>query len=124
MQNPVEMCAWVSIARGCGFAGLATVCAMVGIAFDPALSLKLGGYCALLTSSILLLKAWRAWQVRYSHTETWMMLNEHERPPKPIAQAVISGARQRMLYLFASHSAKVALAMLIGSLAVRSVLGR
>ncbi len=97
---------------------------MVGISFNPSLSLKLGGYCALLTSAILLLKAWRAAQVRYSHTETWLMLNEHERPPRPIAQVVITAARQRMLYLFASHSAKVALAMLIGSLAVRSVLGR
>lgn len=124
MQDPVETCAWVSIARGCGFAGLATLCGMVGISFNPALSLKLGGYCALLTSAILLLKAWRANQVRYSHTEIWVMLNEDERPPKPIAQAVITGARQRTLFLFASHSAKVALAMLVASFLVRSLLGR
>lgn len=124
MQNPVETCAYVSISRGCGFAGLATVCAMVGIAFNPALSLKLGGYSALLTCLILLLKAWRAWSLPYNHTEIWIMLEKHERPPKSIAQAVIAPARQRMLFLFASYSAKLALALLLGSMVVRVLMGR
>lgn len=124
MSDPIENNALVSIARGCGFAGLATLCGMIGISFNPALALKLGGYSALLTSCILLLKAWRAHAVPYSHTEVWMMLNENERPPKPIAQAVITGARQRMLYLFASYSAKLALALLVASMLVRSAVGR
>jgi hypothetical protein len=123
MHDPIETNAWISIARGCGFAGLATVCGMVGFSYDPALALKFGGYCALLTSSVLLLKAWRAAHVRYSSTETWIMLEKDQRPPAPVAQAMIAGARRRMLYLFASHSARIAVLMLSGSLILRVLIG-
>ena len=123
MRDPVELNAWISIARGCGFAGLATVCGMVGLSFDPPHALKFGGYCALMTSSILLLKGWRASQVSYARTETWIMLDESERPPKPIAQAVISSARQRMLYRFARLTAGIATCLLVGSLLLRAWIG-
>ena len=81
MADPIETNAWISVARGCGFAGLATTCAMVGFSYNPVLALKFGGYCALLTAVILLLKAWRATYVRYTATETWTMLEKHECPP-------------------------------------------
>ncbi|MDP2356442.1 MAG: hypothetical protein Q8M31_10340 [Beijerinckiaceae bacterium] len=116
MHAPVETNAWISVARGCGFAGLATVCGMVGLSFDPPQALKFGGYSALITTSILLLMAWRAPDVRYSRTETWIMLDKDERPPRPIAQSVISRARQRVLYWFANVTAKIAVLMLAGSL--------
>jgi hypothetical protein len=123
MRDPVEINAWISVARGCGFAGLATVCGMVGLSFDPPHALKFGGYCALMTSSILLLKAWRARHVRYSQTETWIMLEESQRPPAPIAQAVIAGARQRMLYRFASLTATISACLFVGSLLMRAWIG-
>lgn len=123
MRDPVELNAWISVARGCGFAALATVCGMVGLSYDPPQALKFGGYCALMTASILLLKAWRASQVRYSHTETWMMLEADERPPAPLAQSIITDARRRMLYRFASLSARTAVLMLVGSLLLRAWTG-
>jgi hypothetical protein len=113
MADPIETNAWISVARGCGFAGLATTCAMVGFSYNPVLALKFGGYCALLTAVILLLKAWRATYVRYTATETWTMLEKHERPPAPVAQVMISRARQRMLYHFARLSAAISAGMLV-----------
>lgn len=123
MRDPVETNAWISVARGCGFAGLAVICGMVGLSFDPPQALKFGGYCALMTSSILLLKAWRASHVLYSHTETWIMLEAEQRPPKPIAQAVISEARRRMLFRFASLTAGISACLLVGSILLRAWIG-
>lgn len=123
MRDPIEVNTWISVARGCGFAGLATICGMVGLSFDPPQALKFGGYCALMTSSILLLKAWRASNVRYKNTETWLMLEKDERPPEPIAQALITGARRRMLFRFASLTASIAAWMLVGSLLLRAWIG-
>ncbi len=124
MHAPVDLNAWISVARGCGFAGLATVCGMVGLSFDPPQALKFGGYSALITTSVLLLMAWRAPDVRYSRTETWIMLDQDQRPPQPIAQSVISRARQQALYRFANVTAKIAVLMLIGSLALGAWIAR
>jgi hypothetical protein len=121
MHDPIEANAWISVARGCGFAGLATLCGMVGLSYDPPQALKFGGFCALITSSILLLKAWRASQVRYSKTETWLMLEEDQRPPPSIAQTIVASARRRTLYRFASLTANMALYMLVGSLILRAL---
>lgn len=112
MQDPIETNAWISVARGCGFAALAASCGMVSLAFDPPAAFKFGGYSALLTCAILLLKAWRAGKVRYSQTEMWIMLHQHERPPKAYAQAVITNARRDMLYRFARLNAWIAAALL------------
>lgn len=123
MRNPIEINAWISVARGCGFAGLAAVCGMVGMSYDPPQALKFGGYCALMTSAILLLKAWRASTVRYSQTETWIMLEAHERPPAPIAQVVVSNARRHVLYRFARITAGTAVALLVSSMLLRAWIG-
>ena len=113
MHGPIETNAWISVARGCGFAALAASCGMVSLAFDPPAALKFGGYSALLTCAVLILKAWRASNVRYSKTETWIMLHPHEQPPKAYAQAVISGARRNMLYRFARLNALIAAGLLV-----------
>ena len=120
MRNPIEINAWISVARGCGFAGLAAICGMVGLSYDPPQALKFGGYCALLTSAILLLKAWRASSVRYSQTETWIMLEKSERPPAPMAQSVVSNARRHVLYRFARITAGTAAALLASSLLLKA----
>lgn len=120
MADPIETSAWISIARGCGFAGLATACMMVGYSFNPVMALKVGGYCAMMTCSVLLLKAWRAPRVRYSATETWMLLERDQRPPAPIAQLMITRARRRMLYRFASLSARVSVCLFVLAILIQA----
>lgn len=113
MHDPIATNAWISVARGCGFAALAASCGMLSLAYNPPAALKLGGYSALLTCAVLLLKAWRANKIRYSQTETWIMLQEHERPPKAYAQLVIANARRAVLYKFARLNAGLAAGLLV-----------
>jgi hypothetical protein len=86
---------------------------MIGFSYNPVIALKFGGYCALLTTAILLLKAWRAAHVRYTATETWAMLEKHERPPAAIAQVMIARARRRMLFSFASLCARISVGLFV-----------
>lgn len=123
MRDKVEMCAWISVARGCGFAGLAIICGMVGLSFDPPAALKFGGLSALLVCAVLVLKALRAARVRYKDTETWLMLEDRDRPPAALAQSLITGARRRMLFSFARVNAMFAAGCFSGSFLMRLWIG-
>lgn len=74
---------------------------MLGLSFDPVLALKLGGYCWLLTTMILVLHAFQAPRTPYARTEVWLMLAISERPPAGIAQKVVAVARREVLLRFA-----------------------
>ncbi len=108
MFSPINTYAILTVARGCGFAGLATFCAMFGLVFDPPLALKFGGYSAMLTCAVLLLMAFRSPDVSYKKTETWLTLPHDLRPPAPVAQIIVGRARQRALFIFARVTAAFA----------------
>ena len=110
MESPVRYKAIVSTARGCGFAGLAALTAMLGLADDPPAAMKLGGLCSLLTAFVLLVKASRARFAPYKRTEIWLMLEENERPPVVLAQQVIGTARREAMLQFALAHGVFALA--------------
>jgi hypothetical protein len=103
----LERLATVSVARGVAFAGLAIVCTMVGFAGHLPALLKAGGIGFLLVTAVLIMKAQSAPRTRYKHTELWIMLEEHERPPVELAQQLIAAARQNALYRFAHVGATV-----------------
>jgi hypothetical protein len=110
--------AGVSVARACAFGGLATLCVMVGLASDTANSLKAGGYCALFTTVILLVKARQAPTRPVRRTELWVMLDKAERPPEFIAQPMLGGILQNAFLRFASiHAAGAALLLALALLA-------
>lgn len=111
MESPVRRKAIISTARGCGFAGLAGLTAMLGFAGDPPVAMKFGGMCSLLTAFVLLVKASRARLAPYKRTEIWLMLEENERPPAALAQIVIGTARREALLQFALAHALLALAL-------------
>lgn len=94
MDAPVRHKAIISVARGCGFGGLAAVTAMLGFAHDPPAAVKFGGMSSLLTALVLLAKASRARFSPYKRTEIWLMLEANERPPAIFAQLVIGEARR------------------------------
>lgn len=109
----------VSVARACAFAGLATICLMVGLANDAANSLKAGGYCALLATTILMIKAQMALKKPVKRTELWIMLGKSERPPELIAQSMLGAILQNTYLRFASFHAVAACVMLALALLLR-----
>ena len=123
MRDKIETCAWISVARGCGFAGLAILCAMTGMSFDPPAALKFGGFSTLLVCAVLILKALRAAHVRYKDTETWLLLDDSDRPPAAIAQGLVMRARRQMLLSFARVNAMFATGCFSGSFLTRAWLG-
>jgi len=123
MSEEIRACAFVSIARGCGFAALATLTTMVGLSGDPAIALRFGGQAFLLTSFVLIVMALRAPQKSYKRTEIWMLLDRRRRPPAAIAQQVIGAARRETLARFARLHAAFAFVLLVASLPVRAIAG-
>lgn len=109
----IREAAEISTARGCGFAGLATICLMVGLASKISNIFKGGGYCALLVCLVLLVMAHQAPSTRAKATEIWLMLAPQDRPPDAQAQGIIGNIRRTTFLRFARYHA-VAAALLLG----------
>ncbi len=122
-SRQVRLAAEVSVARGCAFAGLATLCLMIGLAGDVSSCLKGGGYAALLTCTVLLLKAGFAMHKPYRDTETWIILDEAFRPHESIAQQVVSEALRHQYLRFARFHALAAAVLLVLGITLGIVLG-
>jgi hypothetical protein len=112
MLDRIEALAEISVARGCGFAGLAIGTTMIGFAGEYIYAMKVGGLLALLTSAILQIKAWHAPTRNYKSTELWLMLKPQDRPVPAIAQKVIGSVLREVYLLFAIRAAAVAAGLL------------
>ncbi len=111
----IREAAEISTARGCGFAGLATICLMVGLASKVSNVFKGGGYCALLVCLVLLLMAQQAPSTRAKATEIWLMLAPQDRPPDALAQGIIGAIRRATFLRFATyHAIAAALLLAVG----------
>lgn len=101
-----------SVLRASGFAGLAIMMGMMGLAGDPAAALRFGAFGLVVLSSAMWL-----WAVRYpkrrriEETEVWIMLLPEERPPKNVARPLIINAMRAELIEKARWWALLALAM-------------
>jgi hypothetical protein len=111
MQRLQEL-AWVSVARGCGFTALAIVTFMIGLAGNVPVSLKAGGILCLITSIVLLTRAYQAPNRPYKRTELWLMLEPENRPQAAMAQTLIGEALKQVYLTFAFHAALIAGGML------------
>lgn len=112
MLQKIETLAQLSVARACGFAALGCCTAMVGFSGEPELAFKFGGYFALLTCAVLLLKAHYASRRPYQATEVWLMLPKEERPEAATAQRIIGGVLREVFLRFAQYSAGLGVAFL------------
>jgi hypothetical protein len=119
----IRKLAWVSVARGCGFGGLAIFTMMIGLSSTPAAALDFGGIGFLLMSVILIVKAYRSDRLPHKHTEIWLMLEPDLRPPPEVAPAVIMRTRREVILRFAHMSALAALCCLVmaGALQIMGV---
>lgn len=107
--------AFISVARGSGFALLAIFCVMAGAAFDVAVSFFAGGILSLITSLILCLKALKALATPYKRTELWLMLEPEDRPHAKVAQRIIGTVLESLFYRFATNFALLAVILFAAS---------
>ncbi len=115
MNRRIEELAYLSVARACGFAGLATFCMMIGFADQLIRALLCGGLCALTSSLIILLRMQMVKDAQFKTTEVWIMLSPAERPPVAYAAHIIMRARRRAMLDWAFKCAAVAAVMLAAS---------
>ena len=107
-MEKLQRVAFLSVGRAVGFAGLAIFTLMVGLCFDPLLSLRSGGVLLLLLVAVLLLKAYRVDSTNYRRTETWLLLDSGDRPDERFAGRAVSGALRDAFLWFAHWTAGVA----------------
>jgi hypothetical protein len=99
----LENLAQISVARGCGFGGLAVFCTMIGLSATPILALKTGAVLCLVACLVLVLKAERAPRRPYRRTEVWLMLEPGDRPQEQLAQRLVGQTLQRTFTTFAIY---------------------
>jgi hypothetical protein len=116
LLETIERLAELSIARGCGFAGLAIFTVMFGLAWDPVMAFRTGGLLSLLACAVLILKGRNAPRRPYKHTELWVILPKDERPKAEVAQQLIGTVLRDVYFKFARQSAYLGAIMLGASL--------
>lgn len=114
----IESLAAHSVGRGCGFAMIAIGTTMIGLVYDPVQSLQIGGILSLLTTLVLILKALNAERKPYRDTEVWLMLEPSERPPKTVAQGLVSRALKASYLHFAYYFANGACTLIVVSIVI------
>ena len=119
MGTKIEEVAEFSVARACGFAGLAIGTAMIGMMGEPHKALQMGGLLSLLACFVLLLKANLAMRSPYKRTEAWLLLDRAERPAPAVAQRIMGTALRGVYLRFALYAATLSMALLAASIVLR-----
>jgi hypothetical protein len=101
----------LSVRRGCGFAVVAIVTAMVGFSGQPWIAVRAGAVFVLILAAVLFWRGRAARQRNYRHTEVWLMIEEAPALPRERLQSMIGGALADAYFLHARLAAYVALAM-------------
>lgn len=99
----VRELALLSVSRGCGFAGLAIICFMVGLAGYPEVAMESGAFLMMATAATLVVKADHAVARPYQRTELWILLAHEERPRADYAQQLIGRTLRDVYRRFASY---------------------
>jgi hypothetical protein len=111
----IERLAEISVARGCGFAGLAIFTFMVGLLGYPKLAFQSGGILTLIACLVLLGRGLQAPSRPYNRTEVWIMLEPGDRPRSVTAQKVIGVALREVYLRFALYAACLSVLLLFAS---------
>jgi hypothetical protein len=115
-MDAVERAAYRSVGRACAFGALAIFCFVVGLSFDPDLAARAGGLLTMIMTAILIMRATSAPTRPYKRTETWLMLEDSERPSAHIAQQVIGSALREAYFWYARSTALVTASLLVVAL--------
>lgn len=90
-MDQIRRLAFISVARGCGFAALAIFTMMIGVSFDLLLMAQAGAVLLAFSATVLQLRAVTAPSRNAKRTEVWIMLDPKDAPPPAVAQQVIGG---------------------------------
>ncbi|MDP2377198.1 MAG: hypothetical protein A3D94_05920 [Alphaproteobacteria bacterium RIFCSPHIGHO2_12_FULL_66_14] len=118
--DDIKRCAELSVRRGCGFALMAIVTAMVGFSAEPWIAIRSGAVFVLIAAAVLFWKGWTARTRNYRHTEVWLMIEDAPALPRERLQTMIGGALADVYFHHARVAAYMAIAMCIIGLAVGS----
>lgn len=111
-MNRIQYLAEISVGRGCGFAMLAIVTVMCGMAGDLALSLKTGAGLSVVMGLVL---AWRAWRARARDprkTEVYLMLDKGRDLPEGHPLPEINEALRLTYLRYGEYSGVLALVLI------------
>ncbi len=117
-MDAIEHAAHQSVGRACGFCGLAIICFMVGFSYDPHIAARVGGTFALATALVLSLKAKLALTTHYKRTETWLILEQDQRPPPEVAQNMIGRVLYTVFLTYALYSGVTSAVLLATSVLI------
>ncbi|HYD05546.1 MAG TPA: hypothetical protein VEC60_07465 [Reyranella sp.] len=101
----------LSVRRGCGFAVLAIVTAMVGFSGEPWIAVRSGAVFVLILAVVLFWRGYAARRRNYKHTEVWLMIENAPALPRERLQTMIGGALADVYFAHARLAAYVTLAM-------------
>lgn len=121
-MDALRRAAFTSIGRACGFAGLAILCVMVGLSYDPAAAAASGGILSMLVVAVLLLKARWASTGDVRRTEMWLLLDKAQQPPAAAAQWAGATALREACLWFARYAAGVSAGLWALTLLLRATL--
>ena len=114
----ISRCADLSVRRGCGFALMAIVTAMVGFSGAPWIAVRVGAMFVLIAAVVLFWRGWTARSRNYRRTEVWLMIEDQPALPRDRLQAMIGGALADAYFSHARLAAYTALAMCIISFTI------
>lgn len=109
-MSRIEQKALESVARGVGFSTLAITCVGAGLSFDPTLAAKSIAILCTLLAIVLMALGERARYRSVKRTETWILLERHERPPPEVAQKVVGEAIRKAMLHFARMTSAASIA--------------
>ena len=109
--DDIRRYAELSVRRGCGFALIAIVTAMVGFSSEPWIAVRSGAVFVLIAAVVLFWKGWTARSRNYRHTEVWLMIEDAPALPRERLQTMIGGALAEVYFSHARVAAYVALTM-------------
>jgi O-antigen/teichoic acid export membrane protein len=110
----------LSVRRGCGFALMAIVTAMVGFSGEPRIAVRAGAVFVVIAAVVLFWRGWTARNRNYRRTEVWLMIEDAPALPRERLQTMIGGALAEVYFSHARLAAWVALAMCAISLVIGS----
>lgn len=108
----------LSVRRGCGFALMAIVTAMVGFSSEPWIAVRTGAVFVTIASVILFWRGWTARARNYRRTEVWLMIENEPALPRDRLQSMIGGALADAYFSHARLAAYMALALCVIALAI------
>lgn len=120
-MDAIERAAFTSVGRACGFAGLAILCVMIGLSHEPRLAAETGGFFAFVMTLFLGYRAKVAVKRPYRDTETWLILEDWERPAKSVAQEVIGRSLREAYVWFGRHTAFVTVILWTAVISLRGL---